>query len=259
MEIPIFQVDAFTSRPFAGNPAAVCLFREFPDDAVLQAIAAENNLSETAFLAPCGQRYRLRWMTPTVEVDLCGHATLASAFVLLNFIDPRQDSVGFETRSGELRVTREGDLYTLDLPVMPPSPCTPHQDLIPALGEAPEAVLSARDYMAVYADEEQVRRLTPDMSRLAALDRFGIIVTAPGRDCEFVSRFFAPAKGVPEDPVTGSAHCSLAPYWTERLGARKLRARQISRRGGELTCELAADRVRLSGRAVLFLRGTITL
>lgn len=259
MKIPIYQVDAFTSRLFAGNPAAVCPLDEWLDDATLQAIAAENNLSETAFFVPRGERFHLRWFTPAVEVDLCGHATLATAYVIFNHLRPELDSAAFDTQSGELVVRREGGLLAMDFPARPPQPLTPHERLIDALGTQPDTVLASRDYLVVYHDEEQVRTLQPDMDLVAGVDRFAVIVTAPGRDCDFVSRFFAPAQGVNEDPVTGSAHCTLVPYWSKRLHKTRLHARQVSSRGGELFCEDLGERVKISGHAALYLKGEIVL
>jgi len=261
MQIPIFQVDAFTERVFAGNPAAVCPLDSWLSDEVMQGIAAENNLAETAFFVPRDGGFDLRWFTPNTEVDLCGHATLASAYVIFHHLAPGADLVRFQTRSGELVVTRGDDgMLSMDFPARPPkTPELVHPDLLPALGRNPESVLAARDYLVVYPTETEVREITPNMEKLAGVDRFAVIITAPGRDCDFVSRFFAPAKGVPEDPVTGSAHCTLIPYWAERLGKTKLHARQASRRGGELWCELCGDRVRMSGRAVEFLQGQIRI
>lgn len=259
MQIPLYQVDAFAGRLFTGNPAAVCPLESWLPDEQLQAIAMENNLSETAFFVRHGDRYHLRWFTPAVEVDLCGHATLGSAFVILNELAPDRDRVAFDTRSGELIVTREGDLYSMNFPARPPEECPIDPNLIPALGAEPEKILGARDYLVVYRHEDDVRRLKPDMQRLSLVDRFAVIVTAPGVELDFVSRFFAPAKGVPEDPVTGSAHCTLIPYWSKRLGKTKLHALQVSPRGGELWCEDQGDRVKISGRAVKFLEGRILL
>lgn len=259
MRIPIYQIDAFTSRLFGGNPAAICPLEEWLEDSVMQAIALENNLSETAFIVREGEGYRVRWFTPAVEVDLCGHATLASAWVAFNCLGWRGDEIRFQSKSGELSVHREGDLLALDFPSRPPERCAVHDRLLDALGTAPLEVLAARDYLVVYADEEQVRTLQPQMETLMEIDRFATIVTAPGKDCDFVSRFFAPAKGVPEDPVTGSAHCTLIPYWARRLGKTELSARQISRRGGELECALHGDRVKIAGRAVLYLQGSIDI
>ena len=257
--IPIYQVDAFASRVFTGNPAAVCPLEKWLPDEQMQAIAAENNLAETAFFVPNGEGYHLRWFTPAVEVDLCGHATLASAFVILNELAPAAKSVQFLTKSGKLVVTREGDLLSLDFPARAAVECQVHSGLIPALGGHPEKVLAARDYLVVYATEAELRSLTPDMDGLRNTDRFAVIATAPGRDVDFLSRFFAPAQGIPEDPVTGSSHCTLIPYWSTRLGKKKLHAYQASPRGGELWCEDRGERVTISGKAVQFLEGSISL
>jgi PhzF family phenazine biosynthesis protein len=260
LKIPMYQVDAFAGRIFSGNPAAICPLETWLPDAQMQAIAAENNLAETAFFVRNGKGYKLRWFTPLVEIDLCGHATLATAYVILNDLTPDEGAVSFETKSGTLTVTREGDLYSLDFPARPPQPCdNAVPELIPALGGQPEAVLAARDYFVVYRSEEELRALKPNMHALMTIDRFAVIATAPGREVDFVSRFFAPAKGVPEDPVTGSAHCSLIPYWSKRLGKKKLHAFQVSPRGGELWCEDRGERVTMSGKAVRFFEGTIYL
>jgi len=259
VQIPIYQVDAFASRVFTGNPAAVCPLDTWLPDAQLQAIAAENNLSETAFFVRDGDAYQLRWFTPAVEVDLCGHATLASAFVLYRELGVTTPQIRFRTKSGELTVSRDGDRLALDSPARPAGPCQVHPDLVRALGREPENVLAARDYLVIYPSEEDVRALKPNMELLATMDRFAVIVTAPGDRHDFVSRFFAPAKGVPEDPVTGSAHCTLIPYWAKRLGKSQLHAFQASARGGELWCADRGDRVHIAGHAVLFLRGTISL
>lgn len=257
MKIPIFQIDAFADRLFAGNPAAVCPLEKWLDDVRMQAIAAENNLSETAFFVRAGDGYELRWFTPAREVDLCGHATLASAFVIFEYIDRAAESIRFQTRSGELVVRRNGDLLAMDFPVRPPKRCEGHSALEKALGKAPRELWLARDYMAVYDSEDDVRGLSPDLRAMMAVDCFAVIVTAPGTDADFVSRFFAPGSGVPEDPVTGSSHCTLVPYWEGRLGKTSFRARQVSARGGELWCELQGDRVSISGRAVRYLEGSI--
>lgn len=257
--IPIYQVDAFSGAVFSGNPAAICPLDEWLPDDTLQAIATENNLSETAYFVRNGEGFHLRWFTPGCEVDLCGHATLASAYVLFHELGERGDLLRFHTKSGELRVKRNGDLFALDFPARPPAPVERNDKLLAALGGNPQEVLAARDYLVRYATEEEVRRLTPNLEQVAVLDRFAVIVTAPGNDCDFVSRFFAPAKGVPEDPVTGSAHCTLIPYWAQQLGKTTLHARQVGRRGGELFCKLNSDRVEIAGRGALFLRGTIHL
>jgi len=265
MDVKLYQVDAFTSRRFAGNPAAVCPLDRWLPDAVMQAIAAENNLAETAFFVPRGELFDLRWFTPTVEVDLCGHATLATGFVLMTKLEPQRRRAVFHTRSGALTVERDGDLLTMDFPAQRPLPIDPPAGLADALGSRPTEVLSAlgTHLVAVFDSAAQVRALAPDFSAVARLDCFGVSVTAPGggddRDVDFVSRFFAPARGVPEDPVTGSAHCRLVPYWAGRLGKTSLRARQVSARGGELACRLVGDRVQLAGDAVLVVTGTLHL
>jgi PhzF family phenazine biosynthesis protein len=257
MEIPIYQIDAFTSSVFSGNPAAVCPLNEWLPDETLQAIAAENNLAETAYFVKNGKGFHLRWFTPACEVDLCGHATLASAHVLFHELNEPGDTLRFETKSGELIVRRNGDRLTLDFPARPPQKIEADPGLVPALGGNPLQILAARDYLVRYRTAEEVRALSPNMEALKKIDRFAFIATAPGTDCDFVSRFFAPAKGVPEDPVTGSAHCTLVPYWAEQLGKTTLVARQISSRGGELFCQLKGDRVEMAGHAALFLRGRI--
>ncbi len=264
MKIPVYHVDAFASQPFEGNPAAICPLDSWLPDATLQAIASEHNLSETAFYVRRGSRYELRWFTPAVEVDLCGHATVASAHVIFDVRrEVEGNRVAFQSKSGELGVDRTSHngivLYALDFPARPPQPCPDSPNLNLALGAEPQKVLAARDYLCVFGSEDEVLALKPDMALLAALDRFAVIVTAPGKDCDLVSRFFAPSKGVDEDPVTGSAHCTLIPYWAERLGKTKLFARQRSRRGGELWCEHRGDRVSIAGRAVKFSEGTIEL
>ena len=259
MNIPIYQVDAFTNRLFGGNPAAVVLLDDWLPDAVLQAIAAENNLAETAFVIPRPDVVPLRWFTPAVEVDLCGHATLATAHVLFRHRTPSAERLCFDTRSGKLVVTRIGETLSMDFPSRPGRPVMIGDDLVAALGARPREVHLARDLLAVFDTEAEVRAIRPDFAAMAALDAFAVIVSAPGDECDFVSRFFAPAAGIPEDPVTGSAHCTLIPYWAERLGKTELAARQISARGGELACRLNGDRVLIAGRAVEYLRGEISV
>lgn len=258
MELPIYQVDAFTSDVFKGNPAAICPLSEWLPDETLQAIAAENNLAETAYFVPTANRLHLRWFTPACEVDLCGHATLASAFVLFEYLNHPGETIFFDTRSGELTVTRNGELLTLDFPARPPVKTEPAPGLIAAMGGNPTEVLAARDVMVVYASEAEVLALQPDMFALTKLDYFGFIATAPGTKSDFVSRFFAPAKGVPEDPVTGSSHTTLIPYWADKLGKTELFARQVSPRSGDLYCKLAGERVKIAGYAAPYLRGTIS-
>ncbi|TDT92547.1 PhzF family phenazine biosynthesis protein [Azorhizobium sp. AG788] len=257
MKAPLFQVDAFTTRRFAGNPAAVMLLEAYPEDETLRAIAAENNLSETAFLVREGGDYHLRWFTPKVEVPLCGHATLASASVVMERLEPGRASVTFHTASGALPVSRSGTGYVLDFPARGSEPIA-MPGVAAALGAAPEEVrINPFTYMAVLADAATVRGLSPDMAAIAALDRPGLIVTAPGDNAyDVVSRYFAPAKGIPEDPVTGAAHTTLVPYWAERLGRSTLACHQASARGGDLTCRLSDDRVLIEGACVFFLEGT---
>lgn len=257
--IPIYQIDAFADHVFAGNPAAICPLGEWLPDATMQAIAAENNLSETAFFVVEGDGYGLRWFTPTVEVDLCGHATLASAFLIFERLDPAARSIRFLTRSGALEVGRDGDLLVMDFPALPPEPVDAPDALTAGLGLAPVETLRATNYLVVFDAEADVAGLAPDMVALAALYPYGVIATAPGERVDFVSRYFAPAHGVPEDPVTGSAHCTLTPYWSHRLGKRALHARQISRRGGDVFCEDRGDRVAIGGRAVLYLEGSVSV
>jgi PhzF family phenazine biosynthesis protein len=257
VRVPLFQIDAFAARRFEGNPAAVMLLDDYPDDAVLQSVAAENNLAETAFLVPAGSGYRLRWFTPTVEVPLCGHATLASAAVVMERLDPQRTQVVFQTASGPLTVNRVGPGYVMDLPARSSRPIEPPDGLTEALGVTPmEVVAHALDYVALLADADVVRKLTPNIAAIGALDRNGVIVTAPGDGgYDFVSRYFAPAKGIPEDPVTGGAHCTLTPFWAARLGKDELLAYQASNRGGEIGCQLVGDRVRLTGSCVFYLQG----
>jgi PhzF family phenazine biosynthesis protein len=258
-ELTLYQVDAFADAPFSGNPAAVVPLERWLDDALMQSIALENNLSETAFYVPEGDGYRIRWFTPAAEVALCGHATLATAWVLFERHGHAGDTIRFQSRSGELRVTRADDWLTLDFPAQPPVPVERVPALVHGLGRVPSELLAAEDYLAVFGDAETVAGLRPDFALLAGLDRRGVIATAPGKEHDFVVRFFAPGLGVPEDPVTGSAFTQLAPYWAERLGRAPLRARQISARGGEVICEPRGDRVLISGRAAAYLAGVITV
>ena len=258
MHIPFYQVDAFTSRVFKGNPAGICPLKEWLPDNILQSIAAENNLSETAFFVPDNDYYDLRWFTPVAEVDLCGHATFASAFVLFNELGFSGKVISFTSESGLLKVTRNDNLLALDFPARPPQQCSAPQDLLSGLVDLPQEILQAEDYLAIYETEQQIRSLKPKMENLAKFLR-GVIVSAPGNDCDFVSRCFFPALGIPEDPVTGSAHCVLTPYWSRRLSKRKLHAKQISARGGELFCMDAGDRTIIAGQAVKYLEGTITI
>lgn len=233
----------------------------FPDDALMQAIAGENNLAETAFFVPEGSDYHLRWFTPLIEVPLCGHATLASAAVVMERLETTRRHVVFHTASGPLTVTRVGDAYVMDFPARPSEPVTPPPGLAGALGVTPlQVTVNAFNYMAVLASAQQVRELTPDLPAIARIDRPGVIVTAMGDDGhDFVSRYFAPAKGINEDPVTGGAHCMLAPYWAQQLGKTSFRALQASRRGGEVICRLLGDRVELEGGCVFYLEGEVEI
>lgn len=257
MKLPLYQLDAFTQRLFGGNPAAVVLLDAWLHDGVLAAIAAENNLAETAFVIPRADVSPLRWFTPAVEVDLCGHATLAAADVLFRYRFPSLDRLAFSTKSGELAVKREGSLLKMDFPARPGKPIAVTDALVAALGARPHEAHMARDLLAIFGSESEVRSLRPDFARVAALDAFAVIVSAPGDAVDFVSRFFAPGAGIPEDPVTGSSHCTLAPYWAARLRKNELTAKQLSARGGDLLCELRGERVVIAGHVVEYLRGEI--
>ncbi|PZR70995.1 MAG: isomerase [Chthoniobacterales bacterium] len=259
MKIPYYHVAAFTSRHFAGNPAGVCILNEWLPDEVMQSIAAENNLPETAIVIERDRHFDLRWMTPAAEIDLCGHATLASAHVIFEILGRRRDMVNFQSRSGELTVDRVDDRLVLDFPAQPAKACSPPKKLAEGLRAKPAALFKNRDYVAVFERQEDVLAIAPDLETLATLDAQGVVVTAPGHDCDFVSRYFAPAAGIPEDPVTGSTHCALIPYWSKRLGKRELLARQLSKRGGELFCEDRGERVGIGGKAVTYAEGSIHL
>ena len=262
MKLPIYQVDAFTSELFGGNPAAVMPLDRWLEDELLQAIAMENNLSETAFLVASGDAYELRWFTPATEVDLCGHATLASAHTLFEHLGHAGDMIRFQTRSGELSVSRAGELLTLDFPAYELSTAPVDIAVCDALGATASEVMQvegAIKQLFVFEFEEDITGLSPDFAALRKATDQCVIVTAPGNDCDFVSRFFGPAVGVDEDPVTGSAHCALVPYWAGRTGKTAMSARQVSSRGGELDCELRGGRVAMSGRGVTFMQGEVTL
>lgn len=259
MKLSIFQIDAFATRTFEGNPAAVVPLEAWLPDKTLQAIAEENNLAETAFFVADDAGYHLRWFTPNKEVKLCGHATLASAYVIFNILKSKQDSVVFSSLSGALTVTRQGDMLTLDFPKQEPTSCELPALLSGALGRTPVECLATEDYLAVFETEEEVLAIEPDHLLLKQLDRRGVIISAPSSTYDFVSRFFAPKYGIPEDSVTGSAHTILAPYWSRRLGKTELRAKQVSSRGGELVCVVKEERVLISGYAVQYLEGTIAV
>ena len=256
-EIALYQVDAFATSVFSGNPAAVCPLEAWLPDELMQSIAMENNLAETAYFVGDDGDYELRWFTPEAEMDLCGHATLASAYVISTYLDPGRDAMRFGSRSGPLAVTRSGDLYTLDFPITPMEARPASDAVTEALGRAPKELWEGMDIMAVLENEAQVRALDPDSQKVAALNTRGLVVTAPGDEVDFVSRFFAPCNGVLEDPVTGSTHTALTPYWAEKLGKTRMVARQLSQRGGELQVELAGTRVMIAGGAVPYLVGTI--
>jgi PhzF family phenazine biosynthesis protein len=257
MRVPIFRIDAFTTQRFSGNPAAVMLMDSFPADATLQAIAAENNLAETAFLVREGSDYRLRWFTPVTEVPLCGHATLASAAVVMERLEPGRSRVTFHSPSGPLTVNRANAGYIMNFPARPSEPIPAPAGLTEALGVVPiEVVFNAFNYMALLESAQVLRKLSPDMAALARMDRPGVIATAAGDGpYDFISRYFAPVKGIPEDPVTGAAHCMLAPFWARRLGKTVFRAFQASSRGGEIICRLVGDRVELEGGCVFYMEG----
>ncbi len=261
MALPIYQVDAFAEEVFKGNPAAVIPLDSWPGDTVLQSIALENNLSETAYMVAAGEGYELRWFTPSVEVSLCGHATLAAAHVLFEHLQYEEDDVTFQTRSGTLRVSRSGSRLVMDFPVVGLEHTEVNLDICRALGaiasESLQPAGATGPLLYVYEFEEDIARLQPDFVALMAASSRSVIVSAPGNDCDVVSRFFGPQVGINEDPVTGSAHCSLVPYWAGRLHKDRLLCRQISDRGGRLDCELREGRVFMTGSAVTFMRGVV--
>ena len=259
MTFSIYQADAFTNQLFGGNPAAICPLETWLPDEIMQKIAIENNLAETAFFVKNENGYKLRWFTPEYEIDLCGHATLAAAHILFTELGYNKKVINFETvKAGTLTVTKENDKYTMDFPSRPAIHIEPPIGLIEALGEKqPIEVLRSRDYFLVYESESDIYDISPDFYSLSKMDTVGVIVTAPGKNSDFVSRFFAPGAGINEDPVTGSAHCNLIPYWAQKLGKNKLHAYQLSARKGELWCELKGERVLISGNAVTYLKGEI--
>ena len=259
MKLPVYQIDAFAEKSFTGNPAAVIPLKEWLPDNLLQAIAEENNLSETAFFVPTVRGFQIRWFTPNKEVKLCGHATLASAFVLFDLLGYPQEQILFESLSGLLTVVKNGPLLTLDFPNQKPIPCDVPDELIQGLGKAPSACYRKEDFIAVFENEEDMSAIIPKYNALEKLDLRGVIITAPSHKNDFVARFFAPKFGVPEDPVTGSSYTQLAPYWAERLGKNELTARQLSPRGGTVYCELKGERVLISGSALKFMEGEIEI
>lgn len=254
-----YQVDAFTSKLFGGNPAAVCPLQEWLPDETMQKLAFENNLSETAFFVKDGEGFHLRWFTPEYEIDLCGHATLATAFVIFNHLNYEQDVIKFKSKSGILEVSKRGELMELKFPSRMPEACEVPETLLKGINLPPFKVLKSRDYFLVYESEEQIKQIVPDFSYLNQIDVVGIIVTAPGTEVDFVSRFFVPNSVIGEDPVTGSAHCNLIPYWSKELNKRELSAKQLSARGGELFCQDKGDRVTMAGSAVLYSKGEFYL
>ena len=257
MKIPIYQIDTFSSKIFGGNPAAVCPLDNWLSDDLLQNIAEENNLSETSFIVKDKGEFHIRWFTPTVEVDLCGHATLASAFVIFNIIGHTNNNIIFHSKSGDLSVCRDKNWLVMNFPSTPPKICDVPNEIISAFDIKPIEVLKSNDYIVVFENEKEILSLSPDLNFLENLDGRGVIITAKGENSDFVSRFFAPKCGANEDPVCGSAHCSLTPYWSNRLNKNKLAARQLSTRGGLLRCELIDNRVLISGQSVMYLEGIL--
>jgi predicted PhzF superfamily epimerase YddE/YHI9 len=257
MRLPLYQIDAFTNERFKGNPAAVCPLNDWLEEELMQRIAIENNLSETAFFVKKGAEYDLRWFTPKGEVDLCGHATLASAYVICTYLDEHLENVKFTTKSGPLEVSRDGGLFSLRLPSRKGEKCDIPEQLMKGLGKVPKEVYRSRDYLAVFETVQDILDLELNMDELKKLDRFGVIVTAEGEEVDFVSRFFAPNAGIDEDPVTGSAHCTLIPYWRNRLKKNEFVALQLSERGGKLYCTDLGETVQISGEAVSYLEGHI--
>ncbi len=260
MKIPYYQIDAFvTEKPFSGNPAGVCMLDEWLPDDILQSIAFENNLSETAFIIENPDHFKLRWFTPILEMDLCGHATLAPAFLIMNVLDSNLSEVTFVSNSGKLFAKRTEDLTEINFPSRPPEKCEPPDGLIDSIGPSPVGIYKSRDYLLLYENEEQIKSLDPDMTKLANVDCFAVIVSAEGEKCDFVSRFFAPGAGVPEDPVTGSAHSTLIPFWADRMQKDTLHALQLSQRGGELFCKHQDNRALMAGKCHMYFEGEISI
>lgn len=264
LKIPLIQIDTFTDKVLRGNPAAVCPLTEWLEDRVMQAVAAENNLSETAFFvrANAGDAgYELRWFTPNVEVGLCGHATLAAGDVVLSDLEPDAAEVVFQTKSGPLKVARDGARLVMDFPAQPAAPHPAPEMLLAGLGAAPAEVLAGDDYIAVFNSAAEVAALAPNLDKFCELDRRGVVVTAPGDDAatDYVLRFFAPKNAVPEDPVTGNVQTELVPYWAARLGKKRLAVRQLSARGGSMVCEDLGERVSIAGQCVRFFAGEVSL
>jgi len=259
MELSIYQIDAFSSCVFEGNPAAVCPLDEWLPDETMQSIAEENNLSETAFFVPKDDGFHIRWFTPASEVDLCGHATLGSAYVLFNILGYKNEAIQFDSKSGILFVTKQDDWLTLDFPKQPPVYCETPKEIVEAFNKEPIECMMSEDIIAVFENEIDIESANPDFEQLKKLDSRGVIITAKSMRYDFVARFFAPKYGIPEDPVTGSAYTQLAPYWASKLGKQKFKAKQLSSRGGELYCEILGDRVLISGKATKYMEGKITI
>ncbi len=259
MELTLYQIDAFANRPFKGNPAAVIPLETWLPDDTMQSIAEENNLSETTFFVPTKTGFHIRWFTPSTEVELCGHATLAAAYVLFNFLGYDKGIIEFDSKSGMLTVSQKNDWLVMDFPAQPPVLCDVPDEIINAFDKKPIECLRSEDYIVVFEAESDISSVKPDMDYLIKLDLRGVIITSKSQQYDFVSRFFAPKYGIDEDPVTGSSHTQLIPYWAQKLGKTKLTAKQVSRRGGELICELQNDRVLISGKAVKYLEGRIEI
>lgn len=270
MKLPLYQIDAFASRPFEGNPAAICPLESWLDDETMQAIAMENNLSETAFFVAIDEDagedagneeadYKIRWFTPVCEIDLCGHATLASAYLIFHILGYRQNDISFRSKSGVLKVHKNGDWLEMDFPSRPPKECEPPAALSDAFEQQPFRCLKGEDYIVVFETEQEVLAAAPNLSKLSELDLRGVAITAKADTYDFVTRFFAPKFGIDEDPVTGSAFTQLIPYWSERLGKTELKAKQISKRGGEVIGRLSGERVIISGKAAKYMVGVIEI
>lgn len=259
MELSIYQIDAFANKPFEGNPAAICPLQSWLPDKVMQSIAQENNLSETAFFVPTEHGFHIRWFTPVAEVDLCGHATLASAYVIFTFLGFKESTINFESKSGLLKVEQNDGLLVMDFPSQPPIPCQMPEEIIQAFKNTPIECLKSEDYIVVFRNENEVASAQPDFGALSKLDLRGVAITAKSNKYDFVARFFAPKFGINEDPVTGSAYTQLLPYWSNILGVTKLHAKQVSSRGGEVFCEVMGNRVNIAGKAVKYLAGEIEI
>ena len=259
MELSLYQIDAFASKLFEGNPAAVCPLDEWLPDEIMQSIAEENNLSETAFFVPKGNGFHIRWFTPASEVDLCGHATLAAAYVLFNILGYKKDKIEFDSKSGILAVTKDNESLIMDFPAQPPVSCEIPKEIVKAFNITPIECLKSEDFIVVFEREIDIESANPDFEQLKKLNLRGVIITAKSTRYDFVARFFAPKYGIPEDPVTGSAYTQLAPYWASMTGSKRFSVKQMSSRGGELTCEIVDDRVLISGQAIKYLEGKIKI